>query len=42
MQKQTRPVLTREYEGQTYHIEDNYPELTIKIPDEAKEANPYL
>lgn len=42
MEKEKRPVLTREYEGQTYHIEDNYPELTIKIPDEAKEANPYL
>ncbi|CCY38129.1 RagB/SusD family nutrient uptake outer membrane protein [Coprobacter secundus] len=42
MEKEKRPVLTREYEGQTYRIEDNYPELTIKIPDEAKEANPYL
>ena len=42
MEKEKRPVLTREDEGQTYRIEDNYPELTIKIPDEAKEANPYL
>ena len=42
MEKEKRPVLTREYEGQTYRIEDNYAELTIKIPDEAKEANPYL
>lgn len=42
MEKNKRPILTREYEGQTYHIEDNYPELTIKIPDEAREANPYL
>ena len=33
MEKEKRPVLTREYEGQTYRIEDNYPELTIKIPD---------
>ena len=29
MEKEKRPVLTREYEGQTYHIEDNYPELTV-------------
>ena len=42
MEKEKRPVLTREYEGETYRIEDNYPELTIKIPDEAREANPYL
>ena len=42
MEKEKRPVLTREYEGQTYYIEDNYPELTIKIPDAAKDANPYL
>lgn len=42
MEKSKRPALTREYLGITYHIEDNYSEWTIKIPEEVRKANPYL
>lgn len=42
MEKSKRPALIREYLGTTYHIEDNYPEWTIKIPEEVRKANPYL
>ena len=42
LRRTDRPRIERTYRGETYVLEQNDPRYTIRIPNEAIEANPGL